>query len=271
MQFNLTLLSQQATTLLPFNYQYPLSAAIYKIIQKADSRFAAFLHNSGYGEGHKSFKLFTFSDLQTAFKVQGDRMRLPNAPVQLTVCFHVQQAAENFIKGLFIHQQLDIADQQSRASFLVQQVESMPTAALTINAAQLATVVLEPLSPMVAGRKNDRGHYDYRSPDEPDFTACLLHNWIEKMHAVQPLSEAEKAYLQRHLTLQVLHAPQPVLKRLITIKAGTEHETRIRGYKRFRLQATAPAPFIELALNAGLGLHNAQGMGCVGVVGVQYS
>lgn len=36
--------------LLPFNYQYPLSAAIYKVIQKADAGFAAFLHNTDYAK-----------------------------------------------------------------------------------------------------------------------------------------------------------------------------------------------------------------------------
>ncbi|MBD0280088.1 MAG: CRISPR-associated endoribonuclease Cas6, partial [Flavisolibacter sp.] len=65
MRLKLTLHTNEKGALLPFNYQYPLSAAIYKIIQTADHEFAAFLHDQGYGEGHKSFKLFTFSDLRT--------------------------------------------------------------------------------------------------------------------------------------------------------------------------------------------------------------
>jgi CRISPR/Cas system endoribonuclease Cas6 (RAMP superfamily) len=34
MRFKLALLAHQKPALLPFNYQYPLSSAIYKIIQK---------------------------------------------------------------------------------------------------------------------------------------------------------------------------------------------------------------------------------------------
>jgi CRISPR-associated endoribonuclease Cas6 len=59
------------------------------------------------------------------------------------------------------------------------------------------------------------------------------------------------------------HPPQ---SRLITIKGGTEAETKIKGYTKFRLEVTAPDEMIELALGAGLGLYNAQGMGCVEVV-----
>src|SRR5438552_18978688 len=84
---------------LTLNYQYPLSSAIYKIIQRADDRFSAFLHDVGYGNKHQRFKLFTFSDISTPFKIAGDRMRLLTSSAELTICFHVPVAAENFIKG----------------------------------------------------------------------------------------------------------------------------------------------------------------------------
>ena len=49
---------------LPINYQYPLSAAIYRIISKGDKEYANLLHEKGYGKG---FKLFTFSQLNVPF------------------------------------------------------------------------------------------------------------------------------------------------------------------------------------------------------------
>ena len=262
MQFKLTLQSQHTPTLLPFNYQYPLSSAIYKIIQKADADFAAFLHNTGYGEGHKSFKLFTFSDLQTAFRIQGDRMELPNEPVQLMVCFHVTEAAENFIKGLFMHQQLEIADRKSKASFVVQQVESLQPIANVEN----EPITLQPLSALVVGKKNERGHYDYRSPLDNDFAECLVHNWVMKYAAANNIEEDTAYALKRQIDIAIMQHARPPKQRLITIKEGTPHETKVRGYTGFSMQVKAPGNMITLALNAGLGLHNAQGMGCVGVV-----
>jgi CRISPR-associated endoribonuclease Cas6 len=73
---------------LPFNYQYPLSAAIYKIIQRADEAYAAFLHNEGYQRQGKSFKLFTFSSIQTPFVPKGDRMILQTTVASRNVYFY---------------------------------------------------------------------------------------------------------------------------------------------------------------------------------------
>src|SRR4051812_35490161 len=118
MRFKLALFTEQRNALLPFNYQYPLSAAIYKIIQRADSAFAQFLHDYGYTTGSKHFKLFTFSDIQTPFEKRGNRMLLKTGSAELVVSFYMPQAAESFIKGLFMHQHLEVADTRSKVSFV---------------------------------------------------------------------------------------------------------------------------------------------------------
>ena len=258
MRFKLALFTDQKNALLPFNYQYPLSAAIYKILQRADSEFAQFLHNHGYTTGNKHFKLFTFSDIQTPFEKRGDRMMLKTGAAELIVCFYMPQAAENFIKGLFIHQHLEVADTKSKVSFMVSSVESMAEP-LPDN----ETVMLQPISPLVAGRKNVRGHYDYRSPEDADFVDCLLYNWLEKWGSVHDASDGDMALLREAITIQVHLVNHPPQQRLITIKAGTAAETKIRGYMKFKLGVKAPTALLELALGAGLGLHNAQGFGCV--------
>ncbi len=257
MRFKLNLQSLQSQTLLPFNYQYPLSAAIYKIIQSADAEFAMFLHNTGYGQGHKSFKLFTFSDIRTPFKKNGDRMQLQSNEAELIVCFYMSNAAENFIKGLFMNQQLEIADSKSKAIFTVAGVESLPH-----QTQNKTTVLLQPLSPLVVGRKNKRGHYDYRSPEDEDFAECLYYNLIEKCAA----AGIDEAILDKKIWIEVRPFSHPPQQRLITIKSGTTAETKIRGYTKFRLAISAPEEVLEVALGAGMGLHNAQGMGCVGMI-----
>lgn len=262
MQFRLSLAAQHSPAFVPFNYQYPLSSAIYRIIQRADEEFARFLHNSGYGEGHKSFKLFTFSDLQTTFRINGDRMELPNKMVQLLVCFHVTEAAENFIKGLFMHQLLEVADRKSKTTFLVQQVEGMQPLA----AAKSNSLIFQPMSPLVVGRKNERGHYDYRSPLDDDFAECLVHNWVMKYAAAYNMEEEAAYPLKQQIDVAVLQQSRPPKQRLITIKQGTPYETKVRGYTGFTIKVKAPKEMLQLALNAGLGLHNAQGMGCVVVL-----
>jgi len=273
MRLKLTLQTLHKPAYLPFNYQYPLSAAIYKIIQSADAAFATFLHDTGYGSGHKSFKLFTFSDIKTPFIKNGDRMQLQTDSAELIVCFYIPEAAENFIKGLFLNQQLQIADFKSKTTFHINQVESQRELLsdgvmerLSERKSEGLKYLLQPLSPLVTGRKNDRGHYDYRSPQDEDFEDCLLHNWIEKAVATQNADTDTLQNLKQKISVTVRLFAHPPQSRLITIKGGTNAETKIRGYTKFRLEVTAPGEMIELALGAGLGLYNAQGMGCMEVV-----
>jgi CRISPR-associated endoribonuclease Cas6 len=144
MRFKLTLASLRPLQRVTFNCQYPLAAAIYKIIQRADESYAAFLHEQGYRHGGKTFKFFTFSDLQTPFNVESGRLVMTTNTAHVIVCFHIPDAAENFIKGLFMNQQLDIAYRQDKASFIVQQVlaEKIPHW-------RDESVVLQPISPVV--------------------------------------------------------------------------------------------------------------------------
>lgn len=263
MRLRLTLATNEFNPVLPVNYQYPFSAAIYKIIQRADATYSAFLHNSGYGENHKRFKLFTFSDLNVPFQIVNDRLLLKRDNAKLVVCFHLPQAAENFIKGLFMHQQLEIADVKSKATFIVQQIEAVSNELINdrlIND-QLMNISVQPLSPIVTGRKNDKGYYDYRSPSDADFTDCLLHNWTEKYKTVNNVDENCLQQIKEQTKIKVhLFSRQPQ-QRLITFKQGTAEETRIRGYMKFRLQLTASKEMVKLALNAGLGLYNSMGCG----------
>ncbi len=257
MRFKLNLQSLQRQALLPFNYQYPLSAAIYKIIQSADAEFASFLHNTGYGQGPKSFKLFTFSDIRTPFVKNADRMQLQTNEAGLIICFYMPDAAENFIKGLFLNQQIEVADSKSKAIFNVAGVESLHD-----ETQSKTTVLLQPLSPLVVGRKNERGHYDFRSPEDEDFAECLYYNLVEKCIA----AGIDEVTLDKEIWIEVRPFSHPPQQRLITIKGGTTAETKIRGYTKFRLAVTAPGEVLEVAMGAGLGLYNAQGMGCVEII-----
>lgn len=48
---------------LPINYQYELSAWIYKVIALGDESYARWLHENGFSHKHKKMKMFTFSNL----------------------------------------------------------------------------------------------------------------------------------------------------------------------------------------------------------------
>lgn len=256
MRLLLTLTSARQKQLIPINYQYPLASAIYKILQSADAKYSAFLHEKGYGKG---FKLFTFSDIKCPFKIDGDRLLLLSNKIEITVCFHLPKAAETFIKGLFISQEIDIADQKSKAHFTVAQVESL-TSPLDHLENNETEVILKLLSPVICGLKNEKGNYTFLSPEDDRYEEMLFVNWEEKCKAVLG-EETEEA--MNNAFIQILLYPNPPKSRLITIKAGSVAETKIRGFNNFKIKIKGKKEAVELILDSGIGLYNAQGMGCV--------
>lgn len=244
---------------IPINYQYPLSAVIYRIIAKGDANYADFLHGQGYGKG---FKLFTFSQLNAPFKLNGDRLRLNGLDASFQVAFHLPQAMESFVKGLFQSEQVDIADKQSKISFSVKSVESLPDPLQQYKDNELVHIQVKPLSPIVAGLQNEKGNYDFLSPEDSRFVESLVYNWRSKIGTCYDEPTATGALLM----IEIIPMRYPFKSRLMTIKANTPEETKIRGWMNFGLKVTGEKRFVELLLNAGTGIYNSMGCGCVEVV-----
>ncbi len=196
--------------------------------------------------------------------MKGDRMQLLTHKAKLHICFYLPAAAKNFIRGLFMNQQIEIGDKISRAGFYVAQIECVPE---EFNFEKNDTILLQPLSPLVAGIKNDKGIYTYLNPRQPEYTTSLVYNWIQKYNAIYNANDIEIEKLKDKIRLRVLLFSTPPQSRLISIKAGSPEETKIRGFKKFRIEVKASQELLEIALGAGMGLYIAQGMGCVEMVG----
>ncbi|GLB54170.1 CRISPR-associated endoribonuclease [Neptunitalea chrysea] len=243
---------------LPLNYQYPLSAAIYRILWKGNTTYAQFLHEEGYGKG---FKFFTFSQIHCPFSITGNRMVLQGGTLYFYVAFHLPQAMENFVKGLFKSEAITIADKQSKGVFTIKSVESVPSPLVKHTENELVSINVIPDAAVVAGIKNEKGNYNFLMPDAPEFIAQLVHNWREKIITCYDAVTGSGALL----LIELKHADK-AKSRLITIKADTDAETKIRGWLNYELQLTAEKRFVELLLNAGAGLYNAQGFGFLNVI-----
>lgn len=263
MRFRLILTAQNGGGKLPINYQYPLSATIYRILSKGDREYARFLHEEGYGKG---YKFFTFSDLKLKFKLEdGDRMRLLEDRAELYVHFHMPEASRNFIEGLFKSEEIVIADKKSKVTFSISTIMSMKNPFdSSISENELIQVLFKPLSAVLSGIKNDSGNYDYLAPDDARYSESLIRNWREKIKEAYDPITAEKAVL----LAEIEYYQNPYRSRLVHIKEGTDAHTKIKGYINFKLKLTAEKRFIELIYNTGVALNNAQGMGSLQVVEV---
>lgn len=261
MRLLLTLNSGKEKQLIPINYQYPLASAIYKILQNANAEYAEFLHETGYGKG---FKLFTFSDLKCPFSIQDDRLVLLSDKAELIVCFHLPVAAEIFVRGLFMSQQIDIADKKNKTRFRIEQVESLPSPLDHFKNSAEGEILLHPLSPVVCGLKNEKGNYIFLSPEDDRYEEMLFLNWEEKCRAIFGKDEANN--LLETAFVQILFFRNAPKSRLITIKANSDAETKIRGFNNFKIKIKGKKEAVELLLNSGAGLYNAQGMGCMEII-----
>lgn len=248
---------------IPVNYQYPISAWIYQTLAKGDRELSTFLHDSGFKVGAKSFKFFTFSQLNfpaKGFKVEGDRLHILAGHCSLTVSFLLPQAMENFIKGLFNNQRFGIGDKKSQADLLVASVEIL--AEPVFNGQATFTTA----SPIMVGRRVENcKSAAYLKPDEPGFEQLLADNLIHKFTAalnyslIKPGPELEME--DPEITFKLLNNPRMWG---ITVKAFTAEETKIKGYT-FDFALKAPTPLLKMGYICGFGEKNSLGMGCVEV------
>lgn len=237
---------------LPINYQYPLQAAIYRTLAKSDLEFSTWLHENGYQHNGKSFKLFTFSNLivpQYGIDRQRERLIVKSDLVTLYISFLPERSTLQFIQGLFMQQELQIADYISGVQFLVREIQVMPP--LDYH----ADMAFSTLSPICISMRNERGHMDYLAPTDPHYSLGILTGLLSRYDAIygHPFNGTP------HCHLQLLNEPKSAL---IRIKAGTPNETRVRGY-RYQFRIDLPAELMHIAYESGLGEKGSMGFGMI--------
>ncbi len=232
MRFKITFKRIGLQKMLPVNYQYYISAWIYKIIASADKLFADFLHNEGYREGSKNFKLFNYSPLdfgkplllkeKNIFEIKQDQ-------ISLNLSFYLSDAAEAFIVGLFRNQEVYLGDSFYGLELRVTQIERLSETELT------ESMHYRALSPVVISFKYSGSTYaSYLSPDDKEYAHLFHKNLRNKYQAVPKTNHPLQDSYPFHFTLT--GTPR---SKLVTIKQGTPEQSKIRGYL-FEFDLTAP-------------------------------
>jgi CRISPR-associated endoribonuclease Cas6 len=240
--------------ILPINYQYELSAAIYRMLAGADSGYATWLHENGFTmENGKQFKFFNFSPFfPMAFEQKGDRFRILSDTVTWYISLLPLDASDRFIRGIFENQTFRIGDRRSAVQFSVRQIESIPSPTF------LPEMDFRTLSPVCIAVNDAPRHVTYLSPESPEAADSLCYGLTEKYRAFYGQSPDVSDF---HLSL--LSSPK---SKLVTIKADTPNPLRIRGYLfRFRLRASSD--IMSILYNGGLGVKCSMGFGMVEVDG----
>ncbi|KGP75453.1 CRISPR-associated protein Cas6 [Desulfosporosinus sp. Tol-M] len=228
---------------LPIHYNYLVQAAIYNSI---DSKLANFLHEKGYVDGSRTFKLFSFSLLQGAYQM--DRVRKTIAferEIQLTVSSPLPKFCQSLVSILLTKGGL-------RLGALELEIDKVKVRQFRVKENQ---VNIRTLSPAVLYstllRPDGRKYTVFFQPGEPDYTRLFNENLRKKYRALFEKEEPTGAIEVRPLGLQRM--------RIINYK-----DTVIKGYWG-KLFLNGPKELLQLAIDGGIGSKNSQGFGCVEV------
>lgn len=244
---------------LTFNYYYPLSAWLYRQINRGDSNFAHWLHKEGYGVQGKRFKHFTFSKIGlTNFRKIDGGLLILDHQVDLHISFLTQKGVDSFITGLFLDQQMDIVDAKHQCRFYIINVESLPEPEFTtFMRFRCASPICLSKPVEIKGRPGK----EFLHPSHPEYARRLGENLFFKYLSFYQMET--DAGIEDRLTKDFQFKwYEPCKSRLVTIKAGSREETRIRGYL-YSFDLTAPPELMRIGYYSGFGEKNSLGFGYV--------
>ncbi len=266
MQLKLTFQLSGKTQIVPLNYQYPVSAWIYKVLEKADKGFSEKLHEEGYKlKNGKTFKLFTFSRInfpKNTWKIISNtgKMKIWARKAYLTISFQLPAQLEKFVAGLFADQDVFIGDKDSGLKMKVQNIEMLRNDYFDAEVKDNKPVMLrvKSLTGIVLGLDVPEKKYEqYMNPLHEKYKELFLKNLTDKCNAA-----GVTRFDATELEFKVLNiSPKTVMQ---TIKAGTSSETKVKAYN-YEFELTAPKKVIEVGMNAGFGSMNSLGFGFCGM------
>ncbi|MCF8363751.1 MAG: CRISPR-associated endoribonuclease Cas6 [Prolixibacteraceae bacterium] len=250
MRFKITFNRTTKQRMLPMDYQYYLSAWIYNVLNKADAEFAGFLHEKGYGQSEtKLYKLFCFSRLNFGKpKLWKDKklFEISAHEIGLQISFDIQEAATNFIKGLFMSQEFYLGDKFYGIDFKVTGVEALPVPVFT------EQMMYRLQTPWVVSYKSETDkHPQYLSPTDDRFIPLALRHIVEKFQNTH------------HSTIGLpmeLDITSDFKRAGFLVKPGTPQESRVVG-NLFKFRLTAPVEVQQMIWNAGVSEKSSSGFG----------
>lgn len=259
MKFRIYLTRMGDSQQIPINYQYELSSGIYRTIDRADSAFSRFLHDYGYIQHGKRFRLFVFSRLNLdRYQVDPHTGCITHRGSQayFDISFLVDLAAETFVRGLFEDQTFVVADQRFRAMYQVSRIEACGRPQFQQHMHYRCQ------SPVFIRRKRPDGGEDYLHPLDRDYGILLVQNLLAKTNAFHQGEECSDVLTIPDFDFKVVGK---IYKNGVLIKQGTEKESKLIGYS-YEFALTAPAELQEIGYYAGFGHLGSQGFGCVDVI-----
>ncbi len=174
MRLRLTLKATSTNQISP-NYNYALSAAIYKLLKFGSAEFSEFLHENGYKTKGKTYKLFSYS-------LRFEKIRFNNSAIELVspnvFLFVSSPLVDEFIKNIVIgtlrSKKIEIFTNRIKTEFSIEQAELLP------EIDYLQNMKFKMLSPMVLSTpktfNGKQAQYYFRYDDNIEMINKVLNN-----------------------------------------------------------------------------------------------
>lgn len=121
-------LHSEKIRVLPYNYQYPLSAAIYKLLRSGSGEYATFLHDRGYKLAGKTYKLFCFALRFEKAKFSSDHLEMLSPNVRLYISSPlIDKFMGSLLSGVFRTPEILFDDPDMNVRFRVSNIETVPS------------------------------------------------------------------------------------------------------------------------------------------------
>lgn len=242
--------------ILPYNYNYPFSAAIYKLLRLGSEEYASFLHNHGYKIDSRGFKLFSFGLKMQSRPYENKGHLLKNPHLQLLVSSpKIDEFMQHFTTGAFYSETIEIAQQKTKIVFAVKGFKLLPKPEFS------DSEKFKLISPMLLTKpRNEPGKPPkYLLPDdEDDASIALTQNLLRKYRLLYKPDyestgvkiEFDKAYLAK--------TAKPTM--LVKVKEGSDEESSLKAIMcPFRLHGDPN--LIKTGYECGYGSNNSMGLG----------
>lgn len=231
----------------PVNHQEWLHGLIYHSIR--DHEYQDFLHNTGFQQGKRQFRMFTFSKLSGPNRLDKASHTLEFRPPHVSFIFSAydKKLVQEMVSSLLIRDDLRLGSQLVRVGS-VEQIHDTVSEKMVIR-------FITPVTMYSTFLLNNKKKTYYYTPWEEEFSPLIQANALKKYEAIYGQVQSSN----KTLSLSPLDRER--------IKPGTSRfkSTVIKGWSGdFVLEGDLE--LIQLTYDAGLGAKNSNGYGLYEII-----
>lgn len=227
---------------IPIQYNHILQGFIYKNL--TDDALRKFLHEVGFKNGKRSYKMFTYSRLFGKYQINKEKKTIIfESPVRLHISSLVDDLVNDLSTSLFKSDRLILGKKEI-------ELASINAEYPVFNERKLKIEMLSPIVTYSTVKIDGKTKTIYYSPQDSIFSEKIKENLIRKYTAIHG-----KAPKDEEFVIEYVGRKEP--KRSVI----RYHDTIINGFNGSYTVKGNPE-LIRLGYFVGIGSKNSQGFGC---------